>query len=316
MNETIERTKKIIKEQVDANKIFMSGEAFSKYQKVYFNTNENIKGYLSDISGKYNALTVLASGDHVLNLIYKDIFNIDSFDSNLLTEFYVFGIRYAMISKYNYKDYLSVLSIIIGKNTSLELITTIIEELLPYMDNKYRLYWKSVNEYNYKLQSSNNTNLNIFYLLTLGIGKLDEIILRNSYLLNENNYNKLKTNLFKTNISFKNIDAFDLKEHYKNKYDLILMSNIFDYMYRKFGMMYNYRNIEEYVNILESMLREKGILYLNYIYSYSINSFDRKYIMDYSNVKKEDIKNSLVLKIDSYKGYEKAKDGVILIKTR
>ena len=46
---------------------------FRKYARTYFSTNENINGYLKFISNDNynNALTVLASGDHLFNLINK-----------------------------------------------------------------------------------------------------------------------------------------------------------------------------------------------------------------------------------------------------
>ena len=69
--EDIEATKKIIEKQVSNNKIFNFGIPFSEYQKVYATTNENINAYInpSFVQDKNDALTVLASGNHVFSLI-------------------------------------------------------------------------------------------------------------------------------------------------------------------------------------------------------------------------------------------------------
>ena len=106
MDDAINEVKKLINNQVINNNISVQGNAFAGFQKTYFFTNENINAYLNlvDLTDKNNALTVLASGDQLFNLINKEITEIDTFDINKLTEYYVFGIRMAMIEKYNYKE--------------------------------------------------------------------------------------------------------------------------------------------------------------------------------------------------------------------
>ena len=99
MKEDILATKTIIKTQIDNGKIYVFGKSFSKYQKVYCCTNENINGYMNkfNFDNKENALTVMASGDHVFNLACNDILYIDTFDTNILTEYYVLGIKRSAI---------------------------------------------------------------------------------------------------------------------------------------------------------------------------------------------------------------------------
>ena len=179
MNIAIEKTKEYIKKQVKIDRVSLINEPFSKYQKVYLSTNENIKEYLDLVSfkNKTNALTVLASGDHAFNLITKGILNIDTFDTNILTTYYVFGLKYAMILKYSYKEYLNILSILTNKQTNLELITTIIKDLLPYMDLKYRNYWNEIIDYNYNIQKDKSNHINIIYLLFMNIYSIDKIMM-------------------------------------------------------------------------------------------------------------------------------------------
>ena len=87
MEKAVKSTKDMILRQVKNNKCSFIGEPFTKYQKVYFSTNENINEYIKFINqNSKDALTVLSSGDHVFNLIKEDILNIDTFDTNSLTE--------------------------------------------------------------------------------------------------------------------------------------------------------------------------------------------------------------------------------------
>ena len=155
MNEAINATKKMIEAQVDAQKIMMMGIPFSEYQRVYKDTNENIDGYMNlmALEGKENALTVLASGDHAFNLAYHGISNIETFDTNRLTEYYSLGLKRAAILKYDYAGYLYFMRKIVDKATPLEELTELVRGLFPYMESKTYIYWQYVVEYNYQIQS-------------------------------------------------------------------------------------------------------------------------------------------------------------------
>ena len=104
-NIALEKVLSSIEKQVNNNRILLEGESFSKYQKIFMSTNENIKDSLNliDFKNKIKALSVMASGDHPFNLITKSVFDIDTFDTNMLTEYYVLGIKRSMIIKYTYK---------------------------------------------------------------------------------------------------------------------------------------------------------------------------------------------------------------------
>lgn len=95
MEKCVEGAKRLISKQVHDNRVSLFGISFSEYHKSYYWTNENIKGYLDkvDFEGKDNALAVLASGDHIFNLVEKGISNIDTFDTNKLTEYYALGFK-------------------------------------------------------------------------------------------------------------------------------------------------------------------------------------------------------------------------------
>ena len=312
MIKVIEEARKIIGKQIRYNNYLYEGFPFSKFQKFYFCTNENISGYLAnvDYNDKENALSVLASGDHMFNLIEKGVKNIDTFDTNYLTKYYVFGLRYAMIIKYDYMEYLKVLSLLIDEDTSLEVITSIINDLLPYMDALYRKFWKHVSEYNYELQKKNNTNLNLINMLSLGTEDINYLKNKNSYLLSEENYNNLKNNLLKANISFKNVDAINLPEKYEKNYDIILLSNIPEYLGKYF---YTY-DFKEYLNKLKSMLTDDGILFYNYIHKYSTNNVTREKLFTYLNSNAHNLINKEIIKVDSET--KNVKDGVIILRKK
>ena len=312
----IEYTKSMIEKQVKMNKYFVSGMPFSKYQKVYLTTNENIKDYLNivDFNNKDSALTVLASGDHLYNLISKGVKNIDTFDSNLLTEYLALGLKYAMLKKYSYKEYLSTYSKLININTGLEEITSIINDLIKYMDDKYKNYWQKVINYNYCLQKQNNIDINIIFLLFINFEPVNFIKNGNNFLNSEEEYNKLKNIVDKANITFRNVNAIKLSKVYHNKYDFILLSNILDYfnkyflLYRKFDTKY----LNSYIENLKNILNEDGVIFLKYIFSYATINYKRTNIFWYANIKDKDLKNEELYKIKSLN--RQCYDGIVLSK--
>lgn len=323
MTEIINGTKELLNKQYESGKAFCSGKPFSTYQKVYFSTNENIKDYInrSKLEGKTSALSVMASGDHSFNLIEKGILNIDTFDSNALTEFYVLGLKRAMIIRYSYKEYLITLNKLLDINTSLEELTCILSELLPFMDLEYKKYWSFILDYNYKVQKNQNSNINLFNLLFINIVSGDKLVERNSYLKDEETYNKFKTNLFRSNITFKNVNALDIPKEFKAKYDVMLLSNIFEYLQSYFseksGYYNMFRTMKEYIDSLSSIMSEESKIFLMYIFHYATDTYTREKLFHTFNVTLKDFDDYELpyemLKVNSCAS-DKMKDGVLVLK--
>lgn len=275
MEKCIEGAKRLINKQVHDNRVSLFGISFSEYHKSYYWTNENIKGYLDkvDFEGKDNALSVLASGDHIFNLVEKGITNIDTFDTNKLTEYYALGFKNAMILKYSYEEFIQYMQIISSDNISLEYLTELLLSLLPYMDKKYRVFWREIIEYNYKIQKEMGTNLNLFQMLCINLGVIDARICYNNYLSSKENYEEFKNRLMLANITFKEANAYRLEAEFDSTYDFVLLSNILDYFDKYFGKGWSYDCLKLYEKRISSLVKPEGIIFLHYIFDY--NSFDR-----------------------------------------
>ena len=313
-NKAIEYSKRMIKDQVIKGKYSISGMPFTKYQKVYFSSNENIKEYLNlvDFNNKNNALTVMGSGDHLFNLINKGIKYIDTFDTNLLTKYFVLGLKYAMIKKYSYNEYLNIYSKLININTSLDDITVIINDLLDYMDVRYKKYWDVIINYNYKEQKEKDTDINLIYLLFINLEPVNFIKEGNIYLNSEEDYNKLKSIIDRINISFNNINATNLSKVYKEKYDFILLSNILDYFNKYFYKEFDIYSLKQYIEELKKILDDEGIIFLKYIFGYASKNFTRSNLFTYPNINKSNFVNEEIYKIKSLSSH--CYDGVIITK--
>jgi len=272
MDRTFYEVEKLIGKQSRINFASTHGEKHTEYQKTYFCTNEFIDHYLKiyDISDKSNALSVTASGDQIFNLISNGIYNIDTFDSNKLCEYLVFGLKRAMILKYSYREYLDFNNILYNgkiKYKSDE-SRTIISDLLPYMDEKYRMFWKKVIDIDYNIQKYNDSNISIFNLLYFSFKPACFLVEANTYLLSEIEYNRLKNNLGKANITYTHGNAYELDSIFRNKeYDLILLSNIFDYFYKFYKCGWEYEKLKAYILKIEKLAKNDGIIFINYLFN-------------------------------------------------
>lgn len=315
-NIALEKVLSSIEKQVNNNRILLEGQSFSKYQKIFMSTNENIKDSLNliDFKKKYKALSVMASGDHPFNLITKSVFDIDTFDTNMLTEYYVLGIKRSMIIKYTYQEYIEKYKLFTNMDANLEDITEILYDLLPIMDTKYRLFWKKIIDFNYMIQKDKQNKINLFYMLFINLNHIDFIINNNNYLSNENEYNILKNNITKSNIKFNNVNATNLGEFYKeNKYDIVLLSNILDYFgkeYRKNKRVFNYKELLKYEDNILSIMNRNGVLFLKYIINFSKSNFVRSNVFMDSNIKTSEFIRETIYKVPK----NNIEDGVILVK--
>ena len=309
MDESTLYAKEMIKNQVNQKRITNVFEPFSKYSKGYLWTNENIKEYINKkyISEYNSALSVTGSGDHLFNLILNNVLNIDTFDTNTLTEYNVLGLKKALIEKFKYNDFLTICELIANNMLTLVETTYLIKDLLPLMDKKYRKYWQKISEYNYQLQKNNDEYLDLFAMLFININEKNNFIRRNSYLMGKDNYDKFKENMMRANINFYCTNAINILDTFPNqKYDVILLSNILDYI----TINWNYEQLRKFEDELLFITNNNGKIFLAYLLNYY--NKNNKNIFRRADIKKEELINEIIIELKE-KDY-KHNDAVILIR--
>lgn len=310
--DAIKATEAIIKKQVRRGDTLFHGKLFTKYQRGYLWTNEDIPSYLAymDFEGKDRALSVASSGDHTFNLIEKGILNVDTFDTNALTEYLAFGLKKAMILKFDYRTFCAISHFFL-KDVGIDTLTDTIKAVIPYMDKRYQIYWNAILDYNYKIQREYGTNLNLIQMLTLSDVSAKQF---NSFIQSEESYNRLKRNLERANITFRCTNALELGSVFrKNKYDTILLSNIPDYFNEEWGYGWEYKKLREYEKSLEKIVKEGGVIFLEYIFRNFFKDgkiLDDSTLIDESRVGLKDIEDEEVYALSC--GYSDFKDGIIL----
>ena len=261
--------------------------------KFYLGTNENINGYLNlfDFDPNQIALSVLASGDHVFNLVNKGIKNIDSFDINKLTEYYALGLKRSMILHYSYSEYLDNIRKIANTNTLFSEIAEIIKDNNSTMDKEHRFFWNELIDFVHK-NSTNKLERNPFNTISKeNYSSFNTIY--NNYLLNEENYQKLKDNLPSANITFKECNATDLASEFTEEYDIILLSNILDYFCEILGINWGYKTLKSYEKKLSKISKQNAYIFLHYIFEY----YEKGEIIFDSAITRKDLTEESIIKI-------------------
>lgn len=112
----------IRKDIIEATRIitnpFSIREVFSKYNKLYLYTTENIKEYMIDDLSEKSVLSVTGSGDHFLNAAYMNASVIDTFDINKLT-IYLLKLKKCAISYLSCKSQYKNVGKVENKNVGL-----------------------------------------------------------------------------------------------------------------------------------------------------------------------------------------------------
>ena len=308
----LEATKKNIDFMEDTGLKELPSRTCSEYDFVYYWTNEDINNSLNVAQATFTrSLSVLGSGDHPFNLIGLGAKEIDTFDSNKLTEIYALGFKKAMILKYTYSRFIKNMENIRFGRIGFNDVSDLIKGLFPYMEKDYQLFFQGLIDYAYKKKLPVKNVIDIIAREEHDLWKYQ--IPGNNYLQNREAYEKLRQSLNGVNITFKALDALKLREEYQDKkYDAILLSNILDYYFRFYHWRGDYRKIFGYEKELETLLNKNGALFLYYIFQlpapdgwiYPFNDYD---------IIPEDLKEEELIKFlscyDCYSGIVLKREG-------
>lgn len=231
-----------------------SSKNFSMYSKVYAFTTENISGYYSNLNfDNKKLLTICSSGDHVLNAILLGCNNIDCFDINVFTKYYMF-LKVAAIKILSYEEFYEFF---ISNN---KFSYYLYEKIRLFLDDEIKKFW----DYIYDKYDSNQIYCKMFIKT--------EYIKTNMYYnlyLEEDNYNILKKRLLDEDINIKFFlsDILSIDKKIKQNYDYIFLSNIDSYLPRYY-IDYENQNYIDYIknNIIKN--NYGSIVYISYIYNY------------------------------------------------
>lgn len=190
-----------------------------KFCWLYPFTNENISGYYSaiDFNGK-NVLSVVGSGDHILNAFLLGAKELEAFDTNPLAKYYV-ELKIASIKALSLEEFILFLyNKTLFKMPKHYLNKDLYIKVREKLEGEYLLFWDHIfNKYSSK-------ELYKSFLFTDDFLSLSALIHANKYFEHQN-YEELKKILQDKKIEYHDIGLKDLKLLNK-QYDIVVLSNI------------------------------------------------------------------------------------------
>ncbi len=216
--------------------VFAASDYFFKDKSpVYLFTNENIPGYLGGLClDNARVLTVGASGDHAFEAYLRGASYVDTFDINSW-QGAIIELKNHMIRNLDYEVFMDFF---FDKKRFFD--TRLLKPIKPRFSN----------ELNDFLQQYEKIGSDIFrYQNSVNPAYSDKMI---SYINDKTIYNKLSETL-PEKINFTHCSMANLSATFHRRYDLIMLSNIFEYMYNQPNIL----NIEERIAFFYNDYLEK-----------------------------------------------------------
>lgn len=189
--------------------------AFNTVGQGFLVTNENVAGYVEHMGQDLNGarvLSVCSSGDHAFTFYGAGAKHVDTFDVNY-TQKMIYELKNTMIRKLPYYEFMAFFY---GKNNffNRKIITPIWNEF----SDSLKLYMEV-------FYSTNVATARRMFVYGRAINNPGV-----PYINSKNQYDLIRAKL-PARISFMHNDLETLPQQLTEKYDLVVLSNIFDYMY-------------------------------------------------------------------------------------
>lgn len=228
------------------------------FDKIYSFATENVKDYFKtlELEGK-DVLVVGSSCDQIFNAQLFNPKSITHFDINPNCSEYYELKKAAILSFLNRKQLLNFLHTDkLNAKDYKEVKTILMEQSKNGFD-----FWDNLLE----KYGNEQTSKMVFSKDELDI---NTIIKSNNYLESDENYTKLREIIAKENVNFITGDIFNPKELGDKKFDVIILSNILQYLeyFAKGNDVYD--TLKSCFDNLKMHLNENGIMQLLYLYSF------------------------------------------------
>ena len=239
---------------VENNYINHNKDIYNNDSFIFITTNEKIKFYMKYLKDREKVLSVISSGDQILNTILEGSMNIDAFDISRFPK-YLLELKKSAILNIELEDYIDMFFNVNSNHND-------------YYDDIY-----------YSIRKDLNTSIITFWDSLMGFYDWSDILdsrlfssqtvslkstIDNNPYLDKDNYMILKNKLRNATINYYTGDIKDISRKLNNEYDLINLSSIIYY-------------VKNYKDILNNLsLSDNGIA-LTYLYSVEkefINYYD------------------------------------------
>ena len=248
---------------------------YNNTSTIYRSTNELIsnKKYIEMLKNKKRILSVIASGDQIINSILLGSTDIVGYDISRFPKYYLY-LKLAAIKGLEREEYLDFF---VGNYDNQLLNVDTYDKIRVYLPDKCRIFWDSLFDY------FDSCDINDSHLLCNEVFDRDKFSDRN-YYLQDDNYNKTKLKIDKVNITLYNDNIFKLVLNNNiGKFNLINLSSIIHYPKDNFGSVE--LGFMKYRKFLDKLPLEDNGIALSYLYSIQLYWIKYGIINEYFNDK-------------------------------
>ena len=196
----------------------VSNTPYHENSFIYRTTNEQINKYQDFLKNRENTLSIIASGNQILNTIYEGTKNITGFDISTFPRYYL-ELQIAALNIFGLKDYINFIYGDIDDEEFDDMYYTI----NPILEKESREFWDGL------LNFFDFSEITASTLFSNEIVSPRNVIEKNIYLQSEENYQRLKNNIQQVNLEYITGDIFSLAKKLDTEYDFINLSSIIYY---------------------------------------------------------------------------------------
>ena len=214
--------------------------AFDTYSFIYKKTNERLQDITDILENKKKVLSVIGSGDQILNVLLSNPEKVDAFDISVFPRFFL-ELKIAAIKTLSKEEYIAFFIDDIDHKNEEYYDELYFEKIASKLPTKEKEFWDHLFNFNdwYDIYNS---------MLFSSEPVIKSYALTQNKYLREEEYYKLREILEHTKINYIQSDILDLE--IDEEYDLIYLSNIVQYV-----------NKEEYKNKINSLASKiRGII--------------------------------------------------------
>ena len=194
---------------------------FNSRTGIYMTSNERIDKYHKYLMDRKRILSVIASGEQILNCILEGTKSIDAFDISRFPK-YLLQLKIAGIKALSLNEYLEFFYCTSRKEERNE---DLYDRIRIYLDDANVSFWDGLMDF-FSWYEITNSSLFIGEPVIKG-----NVISRNKYLQSEESYKKLRKVIDSVDIRTYDGNILDINNKFEDKYDLVYLSNIIYYIF-------------------------------------------------------------------------------------
>ena len=224
---------------------FGNTNMFHNNSAVYKISNERIQDYEKYLRKRNKVLSVIGSGDQILNCILNGTKEIDAFDISVFPKYFL-ELKMAAIKALTVDEYIDFFYEVTNRD---EVYEDMYYRIAVYLENDMCEFWDSLFNFFEWKEIYNST------MFSSEPNIASNAINQNKFLQSEEEYNRLREELDNVKITYYEGDILELSSYLRDSYDLVYLSNIVYYC-----------NKDKYREMLGNLnLTDKGIS-LTYFY--------------------------------------------------